>query len=132
MMRKMRDLVILFVHAVVIFFRLTRPGGLPSVVAESVLIKHQLQILNRNRKRASNFRPLDRIILGFCTLFVRRTRLRRSAVTLRPSTLLHFHDLPRKRKYRLLFSAFGVEIDKDVVRRILSVHYWPESDSGPS
>jgi len=28
--------------------------------------------------------------------------------------------------------AFGVEIDKDVVRRILSVHYRPESDSGPS
>jgi putative transposase len=131
-MRKMRDLVILFVHAVVIFFRLTRPGGLRSVVAESVLIKHQLQILNRNRKRASNLRPLDRIILGFCTLFVRRTRLRRSAVTLRPSTLLHFHDLLRKRKYRALFSAFGVEIDKDVARRILSVHYWPESDSGPS
>ena len=26
--------------------------------------------------------------------------------------------------------AFGVEIDKDVVRRILSVHYSPESDSG--
>jgi hypothetical protein len=25
--------------------------------------------------------------------------------------------------------AFGVEIDKDVVRRILSVHYRPESDS---
>jgi len=29
--------------------------------------------------------------------------------------------------------AFGVEIDKDVVRRILSAHYRPESDSaGPS
>src|SRR6516162_6351758 len=29
--------------------------------------------------------------------------------------------------------AFGVEIDKDVVRRILSCHYRPESDSaGPS
>src|SRR5258708_4143073 len=26
--------------------------------------------------------------------------------------------------------AFGVEIDKDVVRRILSVHYRPESDAG--
>jgi hypothetical protein len=26
--------------------------------------------------------------------------------------------------------AFGVAIDKDVVRRILSVHYPPESDSG--
>ena len=29
--------------------------------------------------------------------------------------------------------AFGVEIDKDVVRRLLRVHYRPESDSsGPS
>jgi len=28
--------------------------------------------------------------------------------------------------------AFGVDIDKDVVRRILSVHYRPDSDSGPS
>jgi hypothetical protein len=26
--------------------------------------------------------------------------------------------------------AFGVEIDKDVVRRVLSVHYRPESDWG--
>jgi hypothetical protein len=26
--------------------------------------------------------------------------------------------------------AFGVEIDKDVVRRVLSIHYRPESDSG--
>src|SRR5262249_889548 len=25
--------------------------------------------------------------------------------------------------------AFGVAIDKDVVRRILSVHYWPDSGS---
>ena len=29
--------------------------------------------------------------------------------------------------------TFGVDIDKDVVRRILSAHYRPESDSvGPS
>ena len=29
--------------------------------------------------------------------------------------------------------AFGVEIDKDVVRRVLSIHFRPESDSrGPS
>ena len=26
--------------------------------------------------------------------------------------------------------AFGVEIDKDIVRRILGVHYRPESDAG--
>jgi hypothetical protein len=28
--------------------------------------------------------------------------------------------------------AFGVEVDKDVVRRILSVPYQPESEGGPS
>jgi len=31
-----------------------------------------------------------------------------------------------------IMHAFGFEIDKDTVRRILSVHYRPESDSGPS
>ena len=170
----MRDVVILFVHLIVIVVRLARPGGLRSVVAESVLVKHQLQILNRGRKRAPNLRAADRIITGLCTLFMRPARVLRSAIVLKPATLLHLHNVLRKRKYRMLFSpkrgrrpgpkgpqkelidavvemkrrnpnwgcpriaqqitlAFGVEIDKDVVRRILSVHYRPESDtSGPS
>jgi hypothetical protein len=38
----MRDVVILFVHLIVTVVRLARPGGLRSVVAESVLVKHQL------------------------------------------------------------------------------------------
>ena len=169
----MRDLLVLIVHLVVTIAQLVRPGGIRSVVAESILIKYQLQILNRNRRRAPNLRSLDRIIVGFCSLFICRARLVRSAVTLKPSTLLHLHDLLRSRKYRLLFSskvrrrpgpmgpskeliaavvemkrrnprwgcpriaqqitlAFGIDIDKDVVRRILSVRYRPESDSGPS
>jgi len=103
-MRRMREVLVLFIHAVIIVFRLTRPGGLRSVVAESVLIEHQLQILNRGRNRVPNLRPLDRIILGFCAVFLRRTRLCRSAVALRLSTLLHFHDPLKKRKYRMLFS----------------------------
>ena len=52
----MRDVVILFVHLIVTAVRLARPGGLRSVVAESVLVKHQLLILNRGRKRAPNLR----------------------------------------------------------------------------
>src|SRR5215472_563849 len=101
----MGNLVVLFVHLVVTMARLTRPGGIRSVLAESILINHQLQILNRNRKRAPSLRSLDRIIVGFSPLFIRRARLLRSAVTLKPSTLLHLHDLLRKRKYRLLFSS---------------------------
>src|SRR5499433_3699131 len=167
----MRDFAIVFVHLIVTLARLARPGGLRSVVAESVLVRHQLLILNRGRKRAPNLRATDRIIAGLFTVFMRPARVLRSAIVLKPSTLLHLHSVLCNRKYRMLFSprhrrrpgpkgpnkdlieavvamkrrnpgwgcpriaqqislAFGVEIDKDVVRRVLSVHYRPESDSG--
>ena len=167
----MCDVVILFVHLIVTAVRLARPGGLRSVVAESVLVKHQLLILNRGRKRAPNLRSADRVIAGLCTLFMRPVRVLRSAIVLKPSTLLNLHHLLAKRKYQMLFStkrgrqpgpkgpskelvdavvemkrrnpswgcpriaqqitlAFGVEIDKDIVRRILGVRYRPESDAG--
>jgi hypothetical protein len=35
-----------------------------SVVAESVLVKHQLLILNRSRKRSPNLRASDRVAAG--------------------------------------------------------------------
>jgi putative transposase len=170
----MRDVLILFVHLIGTFIRPTRPGGIRSVVAESILVKHQLLILNRSRKRAPNLRALDRIIASLCVVLMRPARVIRSAIVLRPSTLLHFHHILVKGKYRLLFSpkqrrkrgpkgpskelidaivemkrrnpnwgcpriaqqitlAFGIEINKDVVRRVLGNHYHPElKSSGPS
>src|SRR5262250_2629522 len=97
----MRDFLILFVHLLGIVVRLARPGGLRSVVAESVLVRHQLLISNRGRKRAPNLRAGDRIITGLCTLFMRRSRILRSGIVVKPSTLLYFHNLLRKRKYRM-------------------------------
>ena len=167
----MRDILTLFLHAIVIIIRLGRPGGLRSVVAESVLMRHQILILNRGRKRAPNLRPTDRIIAGLCTLLTRPARVLWSAVALKPSTLMYFHKMLTKQKYRLLFSstgvrrpgpkgpskelidavvemkrrnrtwgckriaqqialAFGIEMDKDVVRRILGIHFRPEAGSG--
>ena len=105
---------------------------------------------------------------------IRPARLIRSAIVLKPSTLLSLHHALKNRKYRLLFSskrrakpgpkgpsqelleavlqmkqlnptwgcpriaqqialAFGIPIDKDVVRRILAHHYQPDPDAdGPS
>ena len=100
----MREFLVLLVHLVVVVVRLARPGGLRGVVAESVLVRHQLLILNRGRKRAPNLCSGDRLIAGFCTLFIRRARLLRSAIVLKPSTLLNLHNVLKKRKYRLLFS----------------------------
>ncbi len=105
---------------------------------------------------------------------MRPGRLVRSAIVLKPSTLLSLHRALPERKYRLLFSstvrkkpgpkgpnqdvvaavvdmkqrnptwgcpriaqqitsAFGIPMNKDVVRRILAVRYQPDADSaGPS
>jgi len=43
-----RDLGVLFLHLLATVARLAGPGGMRSVVAESVLVKDQLLILNRS------------------------------------------------------------------------------------
>ena len=164
----MRELLLLAVHLIVTIAKLMRPGGARAVAAESLLLKHQLQISNRSRHRAPNLTSLDRFVLGLTTLFIKRARIAKLAAILRPATLLKFHKALVDGKYRLLFSAsaarrkpgpkgpspeliaaivemksrnpkfgylriaqqishaFGVEIDKDVVRRVLAKHYRPD------
>src|SRR5215469_10869512 len=55
----MREFLILLIHLLVTTVRLAKPGGLRTVLAESVLCRHQLLILNRGRERAPNLRPSD-------------------------------------------------------------------------
>ena len=74
----MRDLLILLVQLIATLARLLGPGGLRSVVAESLLVKQQLLILNRPRHRALNLRASDRIVAGVCALFMRPARVLRS------------------------------------------------------
>src|SRR5437773_995993 len=67
----MRELVILFVHALATLARLLGPGGIRSVVAESVLVKQQLLILNRSPQRSPNLLTSDRLVAGLCALLIR-------------------------------------------------------------
>ena len=101
----MRDLAVLFLHLLTTIARLAGPGGARAVVAESVLVKHQLLILNRSRHRAPNLRPADRLVAGVCALLMRPGRLIRAAIVLQPSTLMRFHRALVQRKYRRLFSS---------------------------
>ena len=170
----MRDLAVLLLHLVATVARLAGPGGARSVVAESLLLKQQLLILNRSRNRSPRLRLSDRMLAGVCALLMRPRRLVRSAIVLRPSTLFLFHRALTKRTYRRLFSshvhaksgpkgpsqdvvnavidmkrrnptwgcpriaqqitlAFGMAINKDVVRRILAARDQPTPESsGPS
>src|SRR5881409_151042 len=84
--------------------RLLGPGGIRSVVAESVLVKQQLLILNRSRQRSANLRVSDRIVAGLCAVLMRPGRMIRAAIVFKPSTLLSLHRALTQRKYRRLFS----------------------------
>jgi hypothetical protein len=84
--------------------RLLGPGGARSIVAESILLKHQLLIVNRSRHRSPNLCASDRILAGLMALWVRPTRLVRAAIVLKPSTLLGLHKALSQQKYRMLFS----------------------------
>jgi hypothetical protein len=74
----MRNLVVLFIHLIATLARLLGPGGVRSKVAESLLLRHQLLIVNRSRQRSPNLSAWDRILAGWMGLLVRPTRLLRS------------------------------------------------------
>jgi putative transposase len=101
----MRHLVVLFIHFIATLFRLLRPGGVRFIVAESLILKHQLLIATRSRQRSPNLCTSDRILAGLMALLVCPTRLLRSAIVLKPSTLLALHKAMSTQKYRLAFSA---------------------------
>jgi putative transposase len=100
----MRDFILLFIHVIVTICRLWRPGGARSVIAESILLKQQLLILNRSRKRAPNLRVYDRFIAGVCSMLVKPSHPIRAAIVLKPPTLLSIHHALTNTKYQILFS----------------------------
>src|SRR5262249_51872654 len=60
----MIHLLVLAVHLLATIAKLLRPGGLRAVMAESLLLKHQLVISSRARRRAPNLNLFDRLVLG--------------------------------------------------------------------
>jgi putative transposase len=170
----MRAILILLVHLLSRVISLLGTGGARALLAENLLLKHQLLVLRRNGRRAPSLRSTDRLLFGFCSSFLNPRRLLRTAIILRPATLLRFHQGLRDLKYRLLYSShpkrkpgpkgpseeliqlicefkrrnprfgcpriaqhvaktFGLELNKDVVRRVLALHYRPaRRERGPS
>ncbi len=94
----------LIVHLLITATRVLRSGGVKAVIAENLLLKHQLQIFARSRRRAPNLVAADQFFLGFWSLFLRPSRVHKSSVILRPSTVFRFHQYLVRRKYRLLYS----------------------------
>ena len=65
----MKDLLILLAHLFTKVAKLMGPGGARAVVADSLLMKQQLLVINRSQRRASNLSALDRILFGVLICF---------------------------------------------------------------
>ena len=114
----MRELVILFVHALATLARLLGPGGIRSVVAESVLVKQQLLILNRSRQRSPNLRTSDRLVAGLCALLIRPARLSRLSPGDQDTYLFRPRGLDPAKTYRVTFDNRGTTASIDGLRLI--------------
>ncbi|MGH9418983.1 MAG: integrase core domain-containing protein [Thermoanaerobaculia bacterium] len=171
----MSNVLLALLHLAVVTAKLCGPGGVQAVMAENLLLKQQLIVLRRARRRAPNLAQSDQLLCEFWSLFLNPGRIGSVAIALRPSTLLAFHQALVRRKYRRLFSStscarkpgpkgpdqaliqaivelksrnprfgcprialiisrtFGVNIDKNVVYRVLAKHYHPAPrGTGPS
>jgi transposase InsO family protein len=168
----MRDFLLTLLHLAVTTAKACGPGGVRALIAENLVLKQQLIVLRRGRRRAPSLTLSDRLLCGFGSLFLSPGRIQKVAIALRPSTLLAFHQALVRRKYRRLFSStpwpkkpgpkgpeealiqaivelksrnprfgcppiariisqtFGIDIDKNVVYRVLSKHYRPAPGGG--
>ena len=172
---RMTTLLLALLHLAVTTAKLCGPGGVRAVIAENLVLKQQLIVLRRGRRRAPSLTLQDRLLCGFGSLFLSPGRIQKVAIALRPSTLLAFHQALVRRKYRRLFSSapcprkpgpkgpdaaliqaivelksrnprfgcpriariisqtFGVDIDKNVVHRVLrNTIDRLRADTGPS
>jgi putative transposase len=151
---------------ITIIIKLSRRGGVKAIAAENLLLKQQLITLKRNQKRSSKLTPSDRFIYGILLSWINPKRLLKTAIIIRPGTLLKFHKALVEKKYQILFSnkskkkpgpkgpskdviniilemkrhnprfgylriameinnRFGIEINKNIVKRVLDKHYKP-------
>ena len=166
-MPDMKSVAFLLMHLLVLIAKSLKSGSTKAIIAENLMLKQQLIVLSRARRRAPNLQTSDRFLFGALSLLISPRRLLTVAIIIKPATLLKFHRALVKRKYRCLFSnkghrrpgpkgpswelinaivdlkqrnprygcpriayiitlTFGIDINKDIVRRILAKHYKPK------
>jgi len=154
---------------------LAKPKGTKALMAENIMLRKQLIQLSRKHKRSPKLSFLDRLFFAILAHFINPRRLVKSAIIIKPATIIKFHMALIKQKYRLLFSVkskrkpgpkgpskelinliiemkkrnprygylriamqikntFAMEINKDIVRRVLQKHFkkYPGNTDGPS
>ena len=101
----MRTFLILILHFFTTVAKLIGSGGVKAIIAENLIIKQQLIVLNRPRKKGPSLTTLERITFALLAFVVTPKRILKSCVIFKPQTWLDFRNYLVKRKYSKLFSA---------------------------
>ena len=101
----MKTLALLVIHVLTTLAKRAGPGGAKTIIAESVLLKHQQLIARRSIGKTLRLTTLDRFLCGFLVLFMHPRRIRKAAVVLKPATLTKFRRALQSRNYHRLFSS---------------------------
>ena len=65
----------LIAHLVRSIALLSKSGGSKQLIAENLLLKMQLLVITKSRKRAPKTNPWQRLLLGCLTLFLSKRRI---------------------------------------------------------
>jgi hypothetical protein len=71
----MKMLWLLLEHFLTGLAKTAQPGGARTIVAENLLLKHQLLVISRARRGARNLNRSDRLFLGLLSFFWRLRRI---------------------------------------------------------
>ncbi|MGB5201805.1 MAG: hypothetical protein WBR56_18085 [Sedimenticolaceae bacterium] len=86
----MKDLLTLLLNLLTTIARLLGLGGAKAVVAENLLMKQQLLVIKRSRRRAPNLSALNRFLFGSWSFVLNPRSIQRAAIIIRHSTLWKF------------------------------------------
>ena len=87
----MHSAALIFIHFIVLLAKMLRPTGWKKIVAENLMLKHQLAIMARSQKKARTLHVSDRVILAWLCILIPRKRLSTLAVAIQPATIIKFH-----------------------------------------
>ena len=64
------EIFALIAHLLATVVRVAVPGGVRAVIVESLLLKHQLLVLSRSRRRAPRLTSWDRLLFGVSVFLI--------------------------------------------------------------
>jgi len=100
----MKQLFIITFYAVRAVLKLFKPGGANSLIAENIALRQQLIVINRSHKRSPSLTIWDRLGFAFLAALMLPKRLLKTAIILKPATLLKLQKALVNKKYGNLFS----------------------------